>query len=244
MNTSTVKPSRSSKDPQTPPPNHSPRFQTKPMNHNSVISPPLSPSTSRDPPLPPIHAMTPTSPRNSIAHAFVPTSSFGPPSPMSSPASSPRSSQVNLSLNDVSAQFSLSSTPSSQLSKSPPPSSRDLDFAQFSQTFPSIDELEELDVLKLPSVPTTVPGAPKSKAIAGGSSSSERGGGGLVNGSGRTFPTPSVNLGPRPSSTPITPTSNTFFSRVSTPESPEIISRPGLYHCVLRSWSHRQLTCK
>ncbi|PCH36402.1 cysteine proteinase [Wolfiporia cocos MD-104 SS10] len=81
--------------------------------------------------------------------------------------------------------------------------------ADFAQAFPSIDELEEVDgheqELRLPSVPTAVPAQPK------------------------PFPVLPMDLGPRPSSTPIPPTIDTFASRPASPalnRSPMIPSVP------------------
>ncbi|KZT67329.1 cysteine proteinase [Daedalea quercina L-15889] len=90
-------------------------------------------------------------------------------------------------------------SPSSSTSSSPRMSHVNL--SEFATTFPSIDELEEQDGLKLPSMPT-------------GSSA------GRVDRSlfmPPRFPALPMDPGPRPSSTPIPPTIDTFNSRPASP---------------------------
>jgi ubiquitin carboxyl-terminal hydrolase 8 len=109
----------------------------------------------------------------------VSPSTLGPPSPSSSPSSSPRLPNINLS--------------------------------DFAQAFPSIDELDELHGLQLQSVPT---GAGIDAAKASLDFSNE---GSSLPVPVRSFPVLSVDPGPRPSSTPITPTISTLVSRPASP---------------------------
>ncbi|KAH9832545.1 uncharacterized protein C8Q71DRAFT_258180 [Rhodofomes roseus] len=90
-------------------------------------------------------------------------------------------------------------SPSSSTSSSPRMSHMSL--SEFATSFPSIDELEEHDVLKLPSVPTgsSAGRADKSPFIP------------------PRFPVLPMDPGPRPSSTPIPPTIDTFNSRPASP---------------------------
>jgi ubiquitin carboxyl-terminal hydrolase 8 len=162
-------------------------------------------------------------------HTFVPASALGPPSPLSSPASSPRSSHFNISLDNMSKQISMSSTSSFKPQSNSPPS-YPLEFSHFTQHFPSITELDELNQYNLPTVPTTIPGtkpaAGPSNGIAG-NASADKGNSEMDSWSSRSFPMPPVTPIPRPSSTPITPTHNTFVSRSPSPERPGIPLRAG-----------------
>lgn len=152
---------------------------------------------------------------NPSPHTLIPASSFGPPSPTSSTSSSPR-------LNHF-------------------------DFTGFQQAFPSIDELDEMAGLVIPSNPTG--GTGTSSGSGGGSRRSSNskhsgsslqnynhtglkddiggGGGGVLAGfppihAPKAFPALPLDPGPRPSSTPIPPTIDTFVSR---PASPSVVGR-------------------
>ncbi|KDQ61450.1 hypothetical protein JAAARDRAFT_30889 [Jaapia argillacea MUCL 33604] len=121
-------------------------------------------------------------------HVFVHPSSFGPPSPTSSTSSSPRINHLSLS--------------------------------EFTQTFPSIDELDEINGLKLPSVPTG--GGGSSPDSTGKLSSLDiRPELALPSPSvaSKAFPVlPTIDPGPRPSSTPIRPSHDIFaHSRPASP---------------------------
>ncbi|TDL26727.1 hypothetical protein BD410DRAFT_895341 [Rickenella mellea] len=118
-------------------------------------------------------------------HTLVSPTAFGPPSPTSSTASSPRLAHMNLS--------------------------------EFNQAFPSIDELDEMSTTassriptlpKLPSVPTNKPGTALKAPLPSPSTISR-------------FPSLPLDLdpGPRPASTPATPTQNAHISRPSSPTS-------------------------
>jgi ubiquitin carboxyl-terminal hydrolase 8 len=188
--------------------------QTQRNHRNSISAAPSAPRSSDSSTMHPINGTHGTS---TNSHTLIPASSFGPPSPLSSPPSSPGSSQFDVSsqLGQSSSSRNAFSSLFANSSKSPPPNSFDRDLVQFSQAFPSIDEFEELNALNLPSVPAIAPGANTNKANGqktGGSSNGSDGG------TGQSFPIPPVNLGQRPSSTPITPTVNTFVSRPASPE--------------------------
>jgi ubiquitin carboxyl-terminal hydrolase 8 len=124
-------------------------------------------------------------------HAIVPPSSLGPPSPTSSDSSSPRLSYFAPTISEV------------------------------AHNFPSIDELNEMDSInfRLPSVPRA---HPTGSSISSRRSSISRS---QANGTGehstlssmRSFPVLSVDPGPRPSSTPITPMTNSFISHPGSP---------------------------
>ncbi|KAH6915772.1 ubiquitin carboxyl-terminal hydrolase 4 [Coprinopsis sp. MPI-PUGE-AT-0042] len=91
---------------------------------------------------------------------------------------------------------------------SSPSSSPQIDIANFAQSFPSIDELDEHPAFQLPSAPTTVPGeilkpTPKPQDIGGPSALT-------------SFRNYAIQI-ERPSSTPIPNVSNGFTSRPSSP---------------------------
>jgi ubiquitin carboxyl-terminal hydrolase 8 len=88
--------------------------------------------------------------------------------------------------------------PSPTSSPSSSPQISHFTLSEFSQTFPSIDELDELDVLKHPSSDFHTDESSPSLEV-------------------RPFPVLSVDPGVRPSSTPITPVANAFMSRPGSP---------------------------
>ncbi|KAF9224073.1 cysteine proteinase [Gyrodon lividus] len=136
-------------------------------------------------------------------------SSFVPPSNSSSATSSPHAVVPPSSLGPPSPTSSNSSSP--RLAHT--------NLAEFAQAFPSIDELNELDISRFPSVPQ-----PNGSNITSHRSSFSR-----PNSSTfpplKPFPSLSIDPGPRPSSTPITPTMNAFISR---PASPAVTSKPSI----------------
>ncbi|KAF8555660.1 cysteine proteinase [Imleria badia] len=115
-------------------------------------------------------------------------------------------------------------SPTSSGSSSPPLAHATI--AEFSQAFPSIDELDEF-TSRFPSVPVSQPTG--SSSITHRSSISQSNG---INGAEmstspqfKQFPSLSIDPGPRPSSTPITPTVNAF---ISCPASPTIAPKPSI----------------
>ncbi|OSX64490.1 hypothetical protein POSPLADRAFT_1065606 [Postia placenta MAD-698-R-SB12] len=94
-------------------------------------------------------------------------------------------------------------SPSSSASSSPHLSH--LSLSEFGKAFPSIDELDEADGLKLPSLPT------------GSSIGRQDGFPPQLFAHPKPFPALPMDPGPRPSSTPIPPTINTFASRPASP---------------------------
>ncbi|KAF5361806.1 hypothetical protein D9756_002213 [Leucocoprinus leucothites] len=160
----------------------------------SLPSAPLSPtrpSTNAAQPTPSsVLASTATPPPSSSAsqsaHTFVPASSFGPPSPASSPSSSPTQNTH-------------------------------FDISGFAHNFPSIDELDENPSFSLPSVPTgvsTVSSKPSLKDIRNGD---------VPQSPSTNFRNFALHI-ERPSSTPITPTTNNVFN--SRPTSPTRANAP------------------
>ncbi|KAL6309343.1 hypothetical protein BKA93DRAFT_821670 [Sparassis latifolia] len=133
------------------------------------------------------------------------------------------------SLSPVAASSSAASAasphalvPTSSLGPPSPPSSTSssprlshFNLAEFASQFPSIDELDEMDGLKLPSVPTGT-GSASSRASSKHSDPDLRGERSLFS-PPRAFPLLPMDPGPRPSSTPIPPTIDTFISRPASP---------------------------
>jgi ubiquitin carboxyl-terminal hydrolase 8 len=144
-----------SNPPSTPPPNR--RDFSPPPSMLKSPQPPASNSTTPSP------------------HEFVSPLSFGPPSPSSSPASSPR------------------------------PSISQFTFAEFSANFPSIAELEEFHKGSTSSESKPPPALPSPPS---------------------SFPVIPIDPGPRPSSTPITPSALTFVSRSPSPDLAPQTPRP------------------
>ncbi|KIJ65500.1 hypothetical protein HYDPIDRAFT_27500 [Hydnomerulius pinastri MD-312] len=137
---------------------------------------------------------------------------FIPPSNSSSTTSSPHAVVPPSALGPPSPTSSDSSSP--RLTHT--------SLAEFAQTFPSIDELNELDVSRFPSVPQ-----PTGSSIRSHRSSMSHSNGVEISMPPplKPFPSLSIDPGPRPSSTPITPTLNAFISR---PASPAITSKPSI----------------
>ncbi|KAK0466830.1 ubiquitin carboxyl-terminal hydrolase 4 [Desarmillaria tabescens] len=173
------------------------------QNSSPVQSPPSPSRVVRhsQPPPPPASStslsVAAPSPSPPSPHSLVSPSSFGPPSPSSTPSSSPLSSQYNLS--------------------------------EFTQTFPPIDELDETPAFQLPSVPTGISNS-SSKSSKDGRNGLSPVSTGFSVGSPHKSPSPLKSPTPlphvlrnftnpieRPSSTPITPITNSFTSRPGSP---------------------------
>ncbi|KAF8972765.1 hypothetical protein BDZ97DRAFT_1649812 [Flammula alnicola] len=111
-------------------------------------------------------------------------------------------------------------SPSSTPSSSPPNHSMmgSYDLSGFNQAFPSIDELDEDPAFSLPSVPSGIASTskPYGKDLRNGESSAS------PLSSFRNFTVPIE----RPSSTPITPTNNTFASRPPSPNRSNVPLKP------------------
>jgi ubiquitin carboxyl-terminal hydrolase 8 len=93
--------------------------------------------------------------------------------------------------------------PSPTSSPSSSPQLSHFTISEFSQTFPSIEELDEMDSFKQP----TKDAPPNGHLEA------------------RSFPVLPVDPGPRPSSTPVTPTVSSFISRPASPTVHTAISK-------------------
>ncbi len=172
------------------------------------------------PPISPYPPQTPTaaSPDMPKPHRI---SLHNLPSPMlpttSNHASPSASSSTSPSPHTLIPASSFAPSPTSSASSSPHLSSR-LSVTDFNHNFPSIDELDEIEGLKLPSAPIL-------KSLTTGSSKYSFSDGFGENHSPTTyspitpvkaFPILPMELAPRPSSTPI-PTIDTFNSRPGSP---------------------------
>ncbi|KAI0352107.1 cysteine proteinase [Trametes cingulata] len=164
-----------------------------------VGSPPLSPDVTR-PNLLSLQALSPPTFSPSSFHQSLASPTIGTP-----PAPSPHALVPTSSLGPPSPPSSTSSSPRMSV----------LSLQDFAQTFPSIDEIEEMDALKLPSEPTGT--------SSNGSRSSKPSLADLRANAPpplvhpKPFPVLPMDMGPRPSSTPIPPTIDTFQSRPSSP---------------------------
>ncbi|KAJ7019793.1 ubiquitin carboxyl-terminal hydrolase 4 [Mycena alexandri] len=174
------------------------KYPTPPTSPRVFTTPAVTAPVALSPS--PLVPSTPVS-TSSSPHALVSPSSFGPPSPASTPSSSP--------------VLMYSSHLPSIHSAPPIPPSRELSISSTEAKFPSISELDES--FALPSVPTGLPSGsgsgssgPRALPIPPDSSTSFR------------------NYLPieRPSSTPVTPTLNSFVSRPASPTKPQIPLKP------------------
>ncbi|TBU43823.1 cysteine proteinase [Dichomitus squalens] len=161
------------------------------------LSPPMSPTAARPPSLLSLQMLSP------------PTA---PPSSFSRSLDSPTASAPSPHILVPTSSFGPPS-PSSSTSSSPQMSAPTLQ--DFTTNFPSIDELEEMEGMKIPPNPT---GASSS----GVRTSSRKPSISHANGvppifHPKPFPSLPMDMGPRPSSTPIPPTIDTFQSRPSSP---------------------------
>ncbi|CDO68378.1 hypothetical protein BN946_scf184815.g25 [Trametes cinnabarina] len=164
-----------------------------------VASPPMSPDTNR-PNLLSLQALSPPTASPSTLHQSLASPTLGTP-----PAPSPHALVPTSSLGPPS--------PSSSTSSSPRMSVHSLQ--DFTHTFPSIDEIEEMDALKLRSEPT---GSSSNGSRSGKPSLTDL----KTNGAPllvhpKPFPVLPMDMGPRASSTPIPPTLDSFQSRPSSP---------------------------
>ncbi|KAI0642296.1 cysteine proteinase [Trametes meyenii] len=165
-----------------------------------VASPPLSPDFARPSNHLSLQALSPPTFSPSSFHQ-----SLGSPTMTAPPAPSPHALVPTSSLGPPSPSSSTSSSPRMSV----------LSLQDFAQTFPSIDEIEEMDVLKLPTNPTgsssngSRSGKPSIADLQASVSPP------LVH--PKPFPALPLDMGPRPSSTPIPPTIDTFQSRPSSP---------------------------
>lgn len=158
------------------------------------LSPPMSPDNTR----PNLLSLSALSPPTHIPGSF--SQSLGSPTT----AASPHVLVPTSSLGPPSPSSSTSSSPRMSV----------LSFQDFTQTFPSIDEIDEMDVLKLPSVPT---GTSSNGSQSSKPSLSDLRGDHPPIIHPKPFPALPMDPGPRPSSTPIPPTIDSFISRPSSP---------------------------
>ncbi|KAH9893374.1 cysteine proteinase [Cubamyces lactineus] len=166
-----------------------------------VASPPLSPEATR-PHLLSLHTLSPPTTAPSAFHQSLASPSLGTP-----PAPSPHALVPTSSLGPPSPSSSTSSSPRMSV----------LSLQDFAQTFPSIDEIEEMDALKLRTDGT---GASSNDSRSGALSAADL----QATPSSpplmhhpKPFPVLPMDMGPRPSSTPIPPTIDTFQSRPGSP---------------------------
>ncbi|KAJ7255432.1 hypothetical protein B0H12DRAFT_532300 [Mycena haematopus] len=175
------------------------KYPTPPTSPRVLTTPNTAPATLAPSPLVP---STPVS-ASSSPHALVSPSSFGPPSPASTPSSSP----VHM----------FSATLPSTVLVQPMSPSRSYSISSTEAKFPSIDELDESFSVprEFPDSFRTLPSVPRELPIPPDSSASFH------------------NYLPieRPSSTPVTPTVSSFVSRPgspSKPPKPSGLSKPAL----------------
>ncbi|KAH7922616.1 cysteine proteinase [Leucogyrophana mollusca] len=117
--------------------------------------------------------------------------------------------------------------PSPTSSDSSSPRLSHFSLSEFAQTFPSIDELDEMEGLRFPSIPQATGGSASSHWSS--TSNEVRAEPLQPQSSAKPFPVLSIDPGPRPSSTPITPTANSFMSRPASPaRSPVIHPKPSI----------------
>ncbi|KAI9062559.1 cysteine proteinase [Trametes sanguinea] len=164
-----------------------------------VGSPPMSPDTNR-PNLLSLQALSPPTFSPSSFHQSLASPTLGTP-----PAPSPHALVPTSSLGPPSPSSSTSSSPRASM----------LSLQDFAHTFPSIDEIEEMDALKLHSETT---GTSSNGSRSGKPSLADlktNGAPPLVH--PKPFPVLPMDMGPRPSSTPIPPTLDSFQSRPSSP---------------------------
>ncbi|RDX51268.1 cysteine proteinase [Lentinus brumalis] len=162
----------------------------------SPLSPPLSPDNARANFL----SLQALSPPTAAPAAFA--QSLGSPT---SVAPSPHVLVPTSSFGPPSPSSSTSSSPRMSV----------LNFQDFTQTFPSIDEIEEMDVLKIPSNITGTSSAGSRSSKPSMSDLRANAPPPIVH--PKPFPVLPMDMGPRPSSTPIPPTIDTFQSRPSSP---------------------------
>ncbi|KAI0695051.1 cysteine proteinase [Cerioporus squamosus] len=160
------------------------------------LSPPLSPDNAR----PNLLSLQALSPPTAVPSSF--TQSLGSPTTV---GPSPHALVPTSSLGPPSPSSSTSSSPRMSV----------LSFQDFTQTFPSIDEIEEMDALKLPTNTTGTSSAGSRSSKPSISDLRSNAAPPIVH--PKPFPVLPMDMGPRPSSTPIPPTIDTFQSRPSSP---------------------------
>ncbi|KAI0628038.1 cysteine proteinase [Trametes polyzona] len=165
----------------------------------SPPSPPMSPDVAR----PSLWALQALSPPVFSPAAFH--HSLGSPTMATPPAPSPHALVPTSSLGPPSPSSSTSSSPRMSV----------LSLQDFAQTFPSIDEIEETDALKLRPDPTGTSSSGSRSNKPSLADLKANGAPPLVH--PKPFPVLPMDMGPRPSSTPIPPTIDTFQSRPSSP---------------------------
>ncbi|KAF9648660.1 cysteine proteinase [Thelephora ganbajun] len=194
---------------------------TQPLSSSSSLPPAALPSSPISPmPARPFNrlslqtsVLTPTQPALtpvvSTPHALIPASSFGPPSPVSSTSDSPKT------------------TPASSFG----PSS----VSEFQQYFPTIDELEEMENLRVTDsgYGSSTPQHPSLHTIPNGTSQPIP-----IPTPTKPFPALPFDFAQRPSSTPIPPTHDVLMG--SRPSSPA--AKPPLSPIVLRKPSNISLS--
>ncbi|KAI8996409.1 cysteine proteinase [Trametes punicea] len=164
-----------------------------------VASPPLSPDTTK-PSLLSLQTLSPPTFSPSSFHQSLGSPSMGTP-----PAPSPHALVPTSSLGPPSPPSSTSSSPRMSV----------LSLQDFAQTFPSIDEIEEMDVQKLRSEHTGTSSRGSRSGKPSLADLTSNAAPPLVH--PKPFPVLPMDMGPRPSSTPIPPTIDTFQSRPSSP---------------------------
>ncbi|KAG6336456.1 hypothetical protein ID866_2627 [Astraeus odoratus] len=180
-----------------------------PKRYSREITPTPSSSTSRSPDPVQAHRRSTSIPSH--------------PQPLQLPVSTSAtaSSSAGSSPHAVVPPSSLG-PPSPVSSDSSSPRLSHINISEFTQAFPSIDELNELDPSRFPAVPTDIQGGvttPQPPNSQGGLDPI------IMAPRLKSFPSLSIDPGPRPSSTPITPTTNSFMSR---PASPAITAKPSI----------------
>ncbi|KAF8839000.1 cysteine proteinase, partial [Paxillus ammoniavirescens] len=191
--------------------------------NDAGLSVDTSKSTSRESPAVPSTIVPPKAAEPIHAHRLSTSlkspppqlSAFIPPSNSSSATSSPHAVVPPSSLGPPSPTSSDSSSP--RLAHT--------NLAEFTQAFPSIDELNELDPSRFPSVPQRNGSSSITHRFSVPHPKRPNGVDSLMFPALKPFPSLSIDPGPRPSSTPITPIMNSFISR---PASPAITSKPSI----------------
>ncbi|EGO22632.1 hypothetical protein SERLADRAFT_372069 [Serpula lacrymans var. lacrymans S7.9] len=154
---------------------------------------------SRELPNPPVTPLSPDATRSRFSAQIT-----SPPPPLTSliPPSAPASAVPSP---HATVPLSSLGPPSPTSSDSSSPRLSHISLSEFAHTFPSISELDEMNGLSFPSVPNATGTQPTAV---------------------KPFPVLSIDPGPRPSSTPITPITNHFISRPASPaRSPVITSK-------------------
>ncbi|KAH9944957.1 cysteine proteinase [Epithele typhae] len=166
----------------------------------TAFSPPTSPTSPTAPSRPSLLSLQALSPPTGIPLSF--SQSLGSPT---ASVPSPHALVPTSSLGPPSPPSSTSSSPRMPVTS----------LQEFAQTFPSIDEIEEMDALKLPSNTTGTSSSGSRSSKPSLSDLRANGAPPLIH--PKPFPALPMDMGPRPSSTPIPPTIDAFQSRPSSP---------------------------